>query len=146
MDNLNQEFNNFRLKGNNNQYIQNQTGNTNIVSNTKYNIQNSNNDPMEPNYNTINYYNLSSPNFDKNPQNYSDQDDVIGMMQNLNLGSNNNIFNPGFPGGPLKQFEGEDDVPLNFDQDLNQINQGNNNQINFMNNQNMKKGNKNKKK
>ena len=103
---------------------------------------------MDTNYNTINYYNISSqPPQEKGIRNFPEQDDMIKMMENLNLGQSNNIFNSGFGVGQMKTFENEDDNQINFNQDLNQLNQGNNfSPLYFMNNENQKKANKNKKK
>ena len=94
-DNLNQQFNDFRIskmdqfKGMN-QFMQNPSGNDDFVNN-------SNNDNGEPNYlNSMDYYNNLSLN-DKNQKNFSEyaQEDMLKMMEKLNLGQNNEqIFNP----------------------------------------------------
>ena len=147
-DNLNQQFNDFRIsqmdqfKGMN-QFMQNPSGNDDFVSDNKiynhYNIfQNSNNENSESNYlNTMDYYNnLSGNQMDKNKnfQDFSSQEDVLKMMEKLNLGQNNdNLFNQGMNpmrGGQMNQMKqqwGNDEDDLN--QALNQISQNQNNQF-----------------
>ena len=97
-DNLNQQFNDFRLsqmdqfKGMN-QFIQNQPGNDDFVNN-------SNNENGEQNYlNSMDYYNSLSPN-DKSQKNLpeydqSHQEEMMKLMEKLSLGQGNEgFFNP----------------------------------------------------
>ena len=159
-DNLNQQFNDFRLsqmdhfKGMN-QFLPNPSGNDDLVSNANnlFNFdisKNPNNENADNYLNTMDYYNnIPDPSLDKSQKNFSDldqmhysQDDMMKMMEKLNLGQNNEgFFNP-LPNNNsgLNQMRGgqldDDENTLNLNQAFNQLSQNQNNQFG-MNNMNL---------
>ena len=134
-DNLNQQFNDFKLsqmdqfKGMN-QFAPNQGGNEDFM--------NPNSENQENFLNTMDYYNNMSSQ-DKSQKNFSEvdqmtgnQEDMLKLMERLNLGQNNEgLFNPiTNSSGPGDE---DDESAFNLNNALNQINQNQNNQFGNMN-------------
>ena len=152
-DNLNQQFNDFRLsqmdqfKGMNQFAAPNQGGNEDFM--------NPNSENQENFLNTMDYYNNISGQ-DKNQKNFSEIDQMSGnqheemmkLMERLNLGQNNEgLFNPipnnnmgmnQMMGGPMDQMkhlggDEDDESTFSLNNALNQLSQNQNNQFGNMN-------------
>ena len=142
-DNLNQQYNDFRLsqmdqfKGMS-QFMQNQQGNDDFINN-------SNNENGEQNFlnlNTMDYYNNLSSN-DKSQKNISEidqyQEEMMKFMENLSLGQNKEgLFNP-IPNndlgmnqmrGPIEQMKPQledEEFAFNLNNAFNQLSANQNN-------------------